>query len=58
MPTLLRTKKQVQIRRKEEGRKNQKSCARYSLKQKDCFLISSKFNEDSRMDFEIMYSFD
>ena len=31
----------VQIRREEEGRENEKSCARYSLKQKRCLLITS-----------------
>ena len=40
------------------GRENGKSCARYSLKQKHCLLISSHLNENDKMDFESMYSLD
>ena len=47
----------VPIRRKEERWENKNSCARYSLKQKHCLLISSHLNENNKMNFEIMYSF-
>ena len=64
MSTHLRTENKlkcqfkVQIRCKKEEGENEKSCTRHSLKQKHCLIISSHLNENNKMDFEIMYSFD